>query len=163
MAAVANPVAAKIGPRAEPDQVLALCERLDPGRVAGRLTLIARMGARKVADRLPALVTAVRAAGHPVIWLTDPMHANTVITRDGVKTRCLDAVVREVEDFQCAVLSAGGVAGGLHLEATPDDVTECAANEGAVDEVAHRYTTLCDPRLNPKQALLVASAWRRRC
>ncbi|MFC8508802.1 3-deoxy-7-phosphoheptulonate synthase [Streptomyces sp. NPDC057411] len=159
LADVVNPVACKVGPDMTPDELLALCERLDPRREPGRLTLIARMGAGTLAERLPALVAAVRAAGHPVIWLTDPMHGNTVTTPAGLKSRFLETVVREVDEFQHAVDAAGGVAGGLHLETTPEDVTECVLNASEVDLVGTRYTSCCDPRLNPGQAQSVVSAW----
>ncbi len=160
LAEVINPVACKVGPSMSPEKLLALCERLDPGRTAGRLTLIARFGADAVADRLPPLVAAVRAAGHPVVWLTDPMHGNTVSGPDGLKTRFLQTVIREVERFQRAVSAEHGTAGGLHLETTPDDVTECVLNESMLDQVGYKYTSFCDPRLNPSQAISVASAWR---
>ncbi|MGW6742538.1 3-deoxy-7-phosphoheptulonate synthase [Streptomyces sp. NPDC055025] len=156
---VFNPVACKVGPSMTPDELLALCERLDPAREPGRLTLIARMGAGLVADRLPPLVGAVRAAGHPVSWLTDPMHGNTVEAPSGTKTRMVDTIVREVRDFRRAVAAAGGVAGGVHLETTPDDVTECASDEEGLLRVGDRYTSRCDPRLNPRQALHVVSVW----
>ncbi|MEX3103367.1 MULTISPECIES: 3-deoxy-7-phosphoheptulonate synthase [unclassified Streptomyces] len=156
LAEVVNPVACKVGPKMSVPELLALCEKLDPEREPGRLTLIARMGAGTVADVLPALVAAVRSAGHPVSWLSDPMHGNTVTTPDGVKTRHTETVEREITAFQEAVRSAGGVAGGLHLETTPDDVVECVANSGCS---TGRYTSHCDPRLNPGQAVAVASAW----
>ncbi|MFJ9590027.1 3-deoxy-7-phosphoheptulonate synthase [Streptomyces acidicola] len=159
LSAVANPVACKVGPGMTAKELLALCERLDPAREPGRLTLIARMGAQLVTHRLPPLVTAVREAGHPVIWLCDPMHANTVTTPDGRKTRYLDWVVREVRGFRAAVLSARGIAGGLHLETTPDDVTECAPSPSATERVGDHYTSLCDPRLRPDQAVSVVAAW----
>jgi 3-deoxy-7-phosphoheptulonate synthase len=117
------------------------------------------MGADLTARRLPQLVAAVRAAGHPVIWLCDPMHANTVVTSDGLKTRVVETLMREVRDFVVAVEGAGGVAGGLHLETTPDDVTECVADESGFDRVGDRYTSLCDPRLTLWQAVAVISAW----
>lgn len=160
LAEVVNPVACKVGPRMSAEDLVALCERLDPGRTPGRLTLIARLGANAVAERLPPLVAAVRAAGHPVVWLTDPMHGNTVSGPDGLKTRFLETVIREVENFQCAVSDEQGVAGGLHLETTPDNVTECVANESMLDQVGDKYTSFCDPRLNPKQAISVVSVWR---
>ncbi|MCP3802003.1 3-deoxy-7-phosphoheptulonate synthase [Allokutzneria sp. A3M-2-11 16] len=159
LSGVANPVACKVGPTIGTDELLALAERLDPYREPGRLTLISRMGADLVASRLPGLVAAVRSAGHPVTWLCDPMHGNTVRTPDGLKTRYLDTVVREVQRFQVAVAAEGGVAGGLHLETTPDDVTECARDESAAGGVADKYTSFCDPRLNPDQAIAVATAW----
>jgi len=159
--AISNPVACKVGPGMTPDELKALCAALDPAREPGRLTLIARLGADLVAQRLPELVAAVRAAGHPVIWLCDPMHANTVIAADGRKTRQVDTIVREVRAFQEAVTAAGGVAGGLHLETTPDEVSECVADADAlsVHRPDDRYTTLCDPRLNPEQALAVVANW----
>ncbi|MCP2260036.1 3-deoxy-D-arabinoheptulosonate-7-phosphate synthase [Streptoalloteichus tenebrarius] len=160
LAMVDNPVACKVGPGATPADLVALCGRLDPGREPGRLTLIARMGADRVATVLPPLVDAVRAGGHPVIWLCDPMHGNTVTTRDGWKTRYLDALVREVRDFQDAVSCAGGVDGGLHLETTPFPVRECVWDEREAAALGADYTTCCDPRLNPEQAIAVASAWR---
>ncbi|MFI9822073.1 3-deoxy-7-phosphoheptulonate synthase [Streptomyces sp. NPDC052013] len=156
---VANPVACKIGPKVTRDELLGLCERLDPQREKGRLTLIARMGAAVVGDRLPKLVAAAREAGHPVIWLTDAMHGNTVTLPGGLKTRFVETIEREIREFQEAVRSEGGLVGGLHLETTPDDVTECVANDSCVDHVADKYTSYCDPRLNPGQAVAVASAW----
>ncbi|MPY57503.1 3-deoxy-7-phosphoheptulonate synthase [Streptomyces spongiae] len=160
LASVANPVACKVGPGITTDELLALCERLDPEREPGRLTLIARMGAQNVGEKLPPLVATVRAAGHPVVWLSDPVHGNTVSGPDGLKTRLVRTVVREVREFQNAVAQAGGVAGGLHLETTPDEVTECVDDEQHLREFKEKYTTLCDPRLNPQQALAVAASWR---
>ncbi len=157
---VVNPVACKVGPKTTAGELVALCDRLDPRREPGRLTLIARMGADIVGDRLPGLVSAVRAEGHPAIWLCDPMHGNTVGTPDGFKTRFVQTVTEEVLRFQVAVRNAGGVAGGLHLETTPDDVTECVRCDSDVENVGDNYTSFCDPRLNPAQALSVVSAWR---
>ena len=159
IADVVNPVACKVGPGVSTDEIVALCERLDPEREPGRLTLIARMGANVVADRLPALVEAVRGAGHPVIWLSDPMHGNTITAPDGNKTRLLETISREIRDFRHAVAVAGGVAGGLHLETTPDDVTECVADASALGSVGAKHTSFCDPRLNPRQAVSVIAAW----
>lgn len=160
LASVANPVASKVGPSMSVEDLLTLCEKLDPNREAGRLTLIARMGADQVADKLPAMAAAVKAAGHPVVWLTDPMHGNTVNGPGGLKTRLVETVAREVRGFQEALLSVGAVPGGLHLETTPDDVTECALTEHQMAHVGDKYTSFCDPRLNPEQALAVAAAWR---
>jgi 3-deoxy-7-phosphoheptulonate synthase len=160
LASVINPVACKVGPTADRDELLELCARLDPTRLPGRLTLIARMGADRVSSALPPLVAAVREAGYPVSWLCDPMHGNTVTTPAGLKTRLVSTLVREVQGFQDAVERGGGVAGGLHLETTPDAVTECAAHADDLDKVGDKYTTLCDPRLNPEQAVAVVSAWR---
>ncbi|WP_247702273.1 3-deoxy-7-phosphoheptulonate synthase [Streptomyces sp. F63] len=162
LADVVNPVACKVGPRTTVAELLGLCARLDPGQEPGRLTLTARMGADATMDLLPPLVRAVRAAGHPVIWLVDPMHANTVTTAEGRKTRVVETMVREVKAFQVAVRSAGGTPGGIHLETTPDAVTECADTPYGTDRIGENYTTLCDPRLNPRQAVSVVSAWRTR-
>ncbi|GHJ21088.1 phospho-2-dehydro-3-deoxyheptonate aldolase [Streptomyces albus] len=160
LAGVVNPVACKVGPTTTTGELLALCARLDPRREAGRLTLIARMGAGEGGGRLAALVAAVRAEGHPVIWLCDPMHGNTFKTPDGFKTRLVPDIVREVRHFRHAVAAGGGVAGGLHLETTPDDVTECVRTQADIPRVGDKYTSLCDPRLSPDQALTVVSAWR---
>ncbi|MFB9367078.1 3-deoxy-7-phosphoheptulonate synthase [Kitasatospora albolonga] len=160
LASVANPVASKVGPSMSIEDLLTLCRTLDPEREAGRLVLIARMGADNVAGKLPAMAAAVKAEGHPVVWLTDPMHGNTVNGPGGLKTRLVETVVREVRAFQDALLSVGAVPGGLHLETTPDDVTECARDERQLDRIGEKYTSFCDPRLNPEQALEVAAAWR---
>jgi 3-deoxy-7-phosphoheptulonate synthase len=161
LADVMNPVGCKIGPGTSEDEITALCRRLDPRREPGRLTLIARMGAGAVASRLPALVRRVRVAGHPVVWLCDPMHGNTIATDDGRKTRLLTTIAEEIRGFRRAVVDGGGVPGGLHLETTPDDTTECVRDESELDTVADRYASLCDPRLNPRQAVSVIGAWKR--
>ncbi|MFF5935687.1 3-deoxy-7-phosphoheptulonate synthase [Streptomyces sp. NPDC012508] len=160
LAAVSNPVAVKVGPTMTPDELLTLCERLDAQRRPGRLTLISRMGADNAGERLPALVEAVAKAGHPVLWLSDPMHGNTVSSPEGLKTRLVRTVVREVENFQAAVSQNGGVAAGLHLETTPDTVTECVMDESGLARLGDKYLSFCDPRLNPQQAIEVVSAWR---
>ncbi|MDX3549607.1 3-deoxy-7-phosphoheptulonate synthase [Streptomyces europaeiscabiei] len=157
---VVNPVACKVGPGITPEELLDLCRRLDPRREPGRLTLIARMGADAVADALPPLVEAVRKAGHPVIWLTDPLHGNTVTTPGGFKTRYVEAAEREVVAFHHAVTAGGGIAGGLHLETTPDAVMECVSDARAVGLVGDAYQSLCDPRLNVSQGISVVSAWQ---
>ncbi|MCX5146619.1 3-deoxy-7-phosphoheptulonate synthase [Streptomyces sp. NBC_00320] len=159
-ATIANPVATKVGPKMTPAELVELCGRLDPEREPGRLTLISRMGQGTAAEKLPELVRAVHDAGHPVLWLCDPMHGNTVSLPGGVKTRYVETVVREVEEFQKAVVDNGGVAAGLHLETTPDLVHECVSDQYHVDELGEKYTSFCDPRLNVDQAVEVASAWR---
>ncbi|MFI2379152.1 3-deoxy-7-phosphoheptulonate synthase [Streptomyces sp. NPDC018964] len=161
LSGVVNPVACKVGPGITRDDLLELCRRLDPRREPGRLTLIARMGADRVADALPPLVEAVRDAGHPVIWLTDPLHANTVTTADGFKTRYVESAAREVAVFHDVVVRHGGTAGGLHLETTPDAVVECVPDARADGLVGDAYETFCDPRLNVGQAVSVVSAWHR--
>ncbi|MEU6466785.1 3-deoxy-7-phosphoheptulonate synthase [Streptomyces sp. NPDC046976] len=161
LADLVNPVACKVGPECDPDTLLRLCERLDPRREPGRLTLIARFGAGRAPGRLSGLVSAVRAAGHPVIWMCDPLHGNTVTAPSGVKTRTVSAIAQELGEFLTEVHRGRGVAGGLHLETTPEDVVECVADPSAVARAGRdgAYTTLCDPRLNSRQALDVAAHW----
>lgn len=159
LADMSNPLACKVGPATSVDELLRLCEVLDPGREPGRLTLISRMGSDRVADRLPRLIEAVRSAGHPAIWLCDPMHGNTVTRPGGHKTRLLSAMTKEVQRFRSCVHDAGGVAGGLHLEATPRDVTECVDDVAMSTTAAGPYRSFCDPRLNRQQALDIVSAW----
>ncbi|MEV5576838.1 FkbO/Hyg5 family chorismatase [Spirillospora sp. NPDC052269] len=157
LAMVGNPVAAKIGPRATPESVLRLCAVLDPERTPGRLTLIVRMGGGAVRSLLPVIVRAVRDAGHPVVWLCDPMHGNTRRLPSGAKVRHLDDLVTEIVGFR-QVLEAHGVhVGGLHLETAAEDVTECLGGPVADEEALGRVhpvaqPTLCDPRLSPEQA-----------
>ncbi|MCX5077797.1 3-deoxy-7-phosphoheptulonate synthase [Streptomyces sp. NBC_00424] len=160
LADVVNPIACKVGPQMTVAGLLGLCERLDPEKEPGRLTLIARLGADAARQLLPPLVRAVQAAGYPVVWLVDPMHSNTVTTAEGRKTRVVETIVREVGAFQAAVRGAGGIPGGIHLETTPDTVTECADAPNGIDRIGEKYTTLCDPRLNPRQAVAVVSAWQ---
>ncbi|HEX3200906.1 MAG TPA: 3-deoxy-7-phosphoheptulonate synthase class II, partial [Actinomycetes bacterium] len=155
---IGNPVGAKLGPTATPSETVALCERLDPGRAPGRLTLVARMGASRVEQLLPPLVRAVRDAGHPVVWACDPMHGNTFVGPSGHKTRRFDDVMAELAGFFAVHRSEGTHPGGIHVELTGEDVTECL---GGADEITdghlhHRYETACDPRLNASQALELA-------
>lgn len=159
LAQVSNPVACKVGPSMSAGEITLLCDLLDPNREPGRLTLIARMGADAVATELPELVAAVRSAGHPVIWLCDPMHGNNTVTADGRKTRHVSTIIREVHTFRRVVELAGGVAGGLHLETTPDDVLECVDDAFEAQLGSGRWTSLCDPRLNATQAAEVVAAW----
>lgn len=155
---VRNPLACKLGPEATPEQVVALCERLDPDRDAGRLTLIARLGAGRVESLLPPLVRSVRDSGHPVVWVCDPMHGNGRRTPGGVKTRRFDDIMRELRGFFDVCRAEGIWPGGVHLEFTGDDVTECVGGAEPVSEsdLTTRYSTLCDPRLNAMQSLDVA-------
>ncbi len=158
LSGVINPVAFKIGPEATPDEVVALCERLDPNRVPGRLTLITRLGARRVEERLPMLIRAVREAGHPVVWACDPMHGNTFVSEGGRKTRRFDDIVEELRGFFAVHRREGTWPGGVHIELTGDDVTEClgGTEEIAEGDLHQRYTTTCDPRLNARQSLDLA-------
>ena len=155
---VGNPLGCKIGASTTADYVLELCERLNHARVPGRLTLITRMGASKVQDALPPLLRAVREAGHPVVWACDPMHANTYTTASGHKTRDFDDICAEIDGFVRAHHSEGTWPGGIHVELTGDDVTECI---GGTDKIldsmlTDRYETVCDPRLNARQSLDLA-------
>jgi 3-deoxy-7-phosphoheptulonate synthase len=154
---VHNPIGLKVGPTTTPDELLELCDRLDPDRIPGRLTLIARLGADGVADLLPPLLRAVRGSGHPVVWATDPMHEN-VFVAGGRKTRHFDAIMAEIEGFFAACRAERVWPGGVHIEYTGDDVTEClGGSEGlAVEQLDDRYETLCDPRLNARQSLDLA-------
>lgn len=155
LSGVENPIGVKIGPTVTPDEAVALAERLNPGRVPGRLTFIARVGATQVVDLLRPLLRAVRESGIPVAWICDPMHANTFATPSGHKTRRFDDVMTEIEGFFAAHREVGTWPGGIHLEFTGDDVTECLGGSEDVREehLLHRYETLCDPRLNARQAL----------
>jgi 3-deoxy-7-phosphoheptulonate synthase len=155
---VENPIGCKLGPAATAEEVLELCERLNPRRNPGRLTLIARMGAAAVQERLPPLLRAVRNARHPVVWVCDPMHANTFTTESGRKTRHFDDVMAEIEGFFAAHRQEATWPGGVHLEFTGDAVTECLGGSEEVSEVEldRRYMTLCDPRLNARQSLDLA-------
>ena len=155
---VHNPLGCKLGPTATPDDAIALCERLNPLRVPGRLTFYARMGADAVGDLLPPLLRAVRDEGHPVLWACDPMHANTIRTADGTKTRSFDTIMRELEGFFAACWESGVWPGGVHLEFTGEDVTEClgGADDVLEEHLSSRYETLLDPRLNARQSLDLA-------
>lgn len=152
---IRNPIGLKVGPTASPDEILEVVERLDPDRVPGRLSLITRMGATKVRDVLPAIVQKVEASGHPVLWVCDPMHGNTFEASSGHKTRSFDDVIEEVQGFFEVHRSLGTIPGGIHIELTGDDVTECVGGSMGVaeDGLGVRYETACDPRLNRKQSL----------
>jgi 3-deoxy-7-phosphoheptulonate synthase len=158
LAGVHNPVGVKLGPAATPEDALRLCEALNPDRTPGRLTLVARMGADRVGEALPPLIRAVRDAGHPVVWVCDPMHANTFRTATGRKTRDFGHVMSEIEGFFAAHHAEGTWPGGVHLEITGDDVTECLGGGDSLSEeqLDDAYTTLCDPRLNARQSLDLA-------
>ncbi|MFF1715879.1 3-deoxy-7-phosphoheptulonate synthase [Streptomyces sp. NPDC058268] len=162
LSAVVNPVGCKIGPTADPDDVLRVCEALDPHREPGRLVLIPRMGRERIQEALPPIVRRVANAGHPVVWLSDPMHGNTVKTRLGLKTRHLDDVITEALRFRDILEANRQHAAGLHIEVAADDVTECIG--GSVESEAdlqRHYTSLCDPRLNADQAVELIEAWAK--
>jgi 3-deoxy-7-phosphoheptulonate synthase len=157
-AELANPVGVKLGPASSPEDAVALAERLDPQHVPGRLTFICRLGAAQVGQLLPPMVEKVRASGHPVVWACDPMHGNTRTSSGGVKTRHFDDVLAEVRGFFAVHRDLGTHPGGLHIELTGEDVTECLGGGANIVEsdLADRYETACDPRLNTGQALELA-------
>jgi 3-deoxy-7-phosphoheptulonate synthase len=163
---ISNPVGVKLGPTTKPEDALALIERLDPERTPGRLTFVARFGAGKVRDLLPELVEKVTASGARVAWVCDPMHGNTFEAASGHKTRRFDDVLDEVKGFFEVHKALGTHPGGIHVELTGDDVTECVGggDEIFVDDLHQRYETACDPRLNRSQSLdlafLVAEMYR---
>jgi len=157
LSGVLNPLGAKVGPNATPEEVVAICDILDPDKVPGRLTLITRLGADRVQSLLPPLIDAVREAGHPVVWACDPMHGNT-FTSGGRKTRRFEEIWTELRGFFKVHRDAGTWPGGVHIELTGGDVTEClgGAEEISEADLPQRYTTTCDPRLNARQALDLA-------
>ena len=153
-----NPVGVKIGPSCTPTDVVALCDRLNPDRLPGRLSLITRLGAARIAELLPPIVRAVEAEGHPVVWACDPMHGNTFTSAGGRKTRRFDDILFELRAFFDVHRDEGTWPGGVHVELTGDDVTEClgGAEEIFEGDLEERYTTACDPRLNARQSLDLA-------
>lgn len=155
MRGIKNPIGVKCGPTMEPDDLLRLIDALNPANEPGRLTLIGRFGSDKIGDRLPRLMAATKRSGRSVVWSTDPMHGNTLKASNGYKTRPFDRVLSEVRSFIDVAQSEGVHPGGVHLEMTGQNVTECTGGARALseDELSHRYHTHCDPRLNADQAL----------
>ncbi|TDI58074.1 MAG: 3-deoxy-7-phosphoheptulonate synthase class II [Alphaproteobacteria bacterium] len=155
---VKNPLGLKCGPSLEAGELIRLIDILNPDNEPGRLTLIARFGAGKVGDHLPALIRAVKAEGRTVVWSCDPMHGNTIKAASGFKTRPFDRILREVEEFFAIHEAEGTYAGGIHIEMTGQNVTECTGGARAIsdDDLSKRYHTHCDPRLNADQALELA-------
>ncbi len=155
---VRNPIGIKVGPTTQAADLLRLIETLNPGEEPGRITLISRMGAERVGQMLPPLLRAVRAEGRRVLWLCDPMHGNTVSTAAQVKTRSFDAIVKEVRGFFDVHAAEGSWAGGVHVEMTGREVTECVGGAHRLTEadLGDRYETFCDPRLNAEQSLELA-------
>ena len=155
---IKNPVGVKVGPTMEPDELIRLIDALNPDDEPGRLTLITRHGADKVLDTLPPLVRRVKQEGRQVVWSCDPMHGNTIKSSTGYKTRPVDRVLAEVQGFFQVHQAEGTYAGGVHFEMTGKDVTECmgGAQEITAEDLADRYHTHCDPRLNGMQALELA-------
>jgi 3-deoxy-7-phosphoheptulonate synthase len=155
---IRNPLGIKIGPAMTTDWLLGLLDVLDPERLPGRITLIHRMGAGQVAEKLAPLVKAVRGAGRSVLWICDPMHGNTETTPGGIKTRRFDNIVAELEQSFALHAELGSRLGGVHFELTGDDVTECIGGARGLAEIdlERAYKTRVDPRLNYEQALEMA-------
>lgn len=155
---ISNPVGVKVGPTIKPDELIALIDALNPDNISGKLVLIARMGAEKVADALPALLERVENEGRTVLWMTDPMHGNGTKTNAGIKTRNFDAILTELEHTVAAHNHAETTLGGVHFELTGEDVTECVGGAAGVteDDLSRNYVSLCDPRLNYQQSLELA-------
>jgi 3-deoxy-7-phosphoheptulonate synthase len=153
-----NPVGVKIGPTTKPDDLIRLIDALNPQNQAGRLTLITRMGADVLADKLPRLIQAVQKNGRNVVWSSDPMHGNTVKSDSGYKTRQFDDILRELKQFFAVHRSEGSYPGGIHLEMTGEHVTECTGGTCQIldSDLSKRYLTQCDPRLNGDQVLELA-------
>ncbi len=155
---IRNPIGIKIGPTATADGVVALLDTLNPDREIGRITLICRFGASKIGDSLPPLIQAVEASRHPVLWSIDPMHGNTVTTDGGIKTRHFDRILDEVRDSFTIHASHGTIVGGIHLELTGNNVTECVGGTGGIQssDLGRAYESNVDPRLNYEQAMEIA-------
>jgi 3-deoxy-7-phosphoheptulonate synthase len=155
---IANPIGLKAGPNLTADELLTLCEILDPANEPGRLTVIVRMGQDLVERRLPALIRAIQREGRHVVWACDPMHGNTIKSSSGYKTRPFDRILAEVRGFFAVHKALGTHAGGVHVEMTGQEVTECTGGAQAITDeaLADRYHTHCDPRLNASQSLELA-------
>lgn len=155
---VRNPIGLKCGPSLKPDELVRLIDKLNPDNEPGRLTLIARFGADKVDKHLPELIRAVKREGRAVVWSCDPMHGNTIKATSGYKTRPFEAILAEVRRFMAVHQAEGSHAGGIHVEMTGKDVTECTGGMRALrdEDLNDRYHTFCDPRLNAAQALELA-------
>ena len=158
MRGIGNPIGMKCGPSLETDALLKLLDTLNPAREPGRITLISRFGHDKVEEGLPRLVRAVQREGHPVVWSCDPMHGNVVKSESGYKTRPFDRILAEVRGFFAVHRAEGTHAGGIHVEMTGQDVTECVGGAVAItdDALKDRYHTHCDPRLNAAQSIELA-------
>jgi 3-deoxy-7-phosphoheptulonate synthase len=158
MSRIANPIGVKLGPSTTADYAIELCDKLNPDNVAGRLTLVSRMGSHKVRETLPPIVEKVTAAGAKVVWQCDPMHGNTIESSNGYKTRHFDRIVDEVLGYFEVHRAMGTHPGGIHVELTGEDVTECLGGSQAIEDadLPGRYETACDPRLNTQQSLELA-------
>lgn len=158
MRGIQNPIGLKAGPSMDPDDLIRLCDVLNPNNEAGRLNIIVRMGADKVGEGMPKLIQAIQREGKKVLWSCDPMHGNTITSGNGYKTRPVDAVLKEMKQFFQVHKAQGSYAGGVHLEMTGKNVTECLGGSFEITEenLESRYHTHCDPRLNADQSLELA-------
>jgi 3-deoxy-7-phosphoheptulonate synthase len=155
---IKNPIGLKCGPSLKPDELIKLVEVLNPDNEPGRLTLITRFGNEKVGEHLPGMVRAIQREGRIVVWSCDPMHGNTITSNTGYKTRPFDRILSEVKTFFSVHAAEGTHAGGIHLEMTGQDVTECLGGARAIthEDLSDRYHTVCDPRLNAEQSIDMA-------
>jgi len=155
---IGNPIGIKVGPTIETDELIKIIDTINPENIAGRISLICRMGADKVSSHLPRVISAIENEGKKVVWVCDPMHGNTIKASSGFKTRPLNNIISEIEQFFQIHRAEGSYPGGIHLEMTGQDVTECI---GGIQEIKDsdlksRYHTYCDPRLNASQSLELA-------
>uniref|UniRef100_UPI0035636FCB 3-deoxy-7-phosphoheptulonate synthase n=1 Tax=Novipirellula sp. TaxID=2795430 RepID=UPI0035636FCB len=155
---IKNPIAVKVGPSTTADGLIELLDRLNPSREAGRMTLICRFGAERIAASLPPLIAAIQKSTHPVLWSVDPMHGNTITTDHGIKTRHFDQILSEVRDSFTIHARHGTIVGGIHLELTGNNVTECVGGAAGLSssDLATAYESNVDPRLNYEQAMEIA-------
>ena len=164
---IQNPVGIKVGPPFEVDETLKLIEKLNPTHEAGKVVIISRFGKDKIEEQLPPLIRAIRREGFPVVWSSDPMHGNTFSTEDSIKTRNFDHILEEIKSSFAIHRAEGSYLGGVHLEMTGDNVTECVGGAEGLNEsgLGHNYETFCDPRLNYQQSLelafLIAKEWKQ--
>ena len=158
LSGVDNPIGIKVGPTINKEELISLCEKLNPENEWGRLTLISRMGADTVRSKLPPLIKAIKESGQKVLWVCDPMHGNTYKTTNGYKTRHFDTILEELEHFFAIHCAEKTIPGGVHFELTGDNVTEClgGAQKISDSDLKSRYETACDPRLNNEQSLELA-------
>lgn len=155
---IENPIGVKVGPTATPDELRRLLDTLNPSRQLGRITLICRFGADKIRACLPPLIDAVQSSGHPLLWSIDPMHGNTITTEEGIKTRHFDQILDEVRESFAIHAQHGTIVGGIHLELTGNNVTECIGGAGGLQsrDLTRAYESNVDPRLNYEQAMEIA-------
>ena len=158
LSGVENPIGVKVGPSITKDELLSICEKLNSQNERGKLTLITRMGANEIRNKLPPLIKAIKKSGQKVLWVCDPMHGNTYKSETGYKTRHFDTILEELEHFFAIHRAEGTIPGGVHFELTGDNVTEClgGAREISDTDLEFRYETACDPRLNNEQSLELA-------